>query len=66
MAIQIIPIQQNKADKDAVVIANAAVQILTEDTLWELSGNDLTIGSTVPYRSGSWANRMGLLRASRE
>ena len=60
MAIQIIPIQQNTADKDAVVIANAAVQILTEDTLWKLSGNDLTIGATVPYRSGSWASKFVL------
>ena len=60
MPIQIIPIQAEVQSKDSVVIANVATQKLEEESLWDKAGTDLTVGSTVPYRSGSWSSKFVL------
>jgi hypothetical protein len=59
--IQVIPIDVGDAGIEDIVIANAAVQVMPKDSVWTLNNGDLTVGSTVPARSGSWISRFNLL-----
>jgi hypothetical protein len=59
--IQVIPIDVGNAGVEDVAIANAALQVFPKESVWGYSNGDLSVGSTVPSRAGSWVSRFNLL-----
>ena len=58
--IQVIPLDIADVAAEDVVLANAALQVYSEESAWSYANGDLTVGGYVPARSGSWVSRFNL------
>lgn len=58
--IQVIPLDVADVAVEDVVLANAALKVYPEESAWDYSNGDLTVGGYVPARSGSWVSRFNL------
>ncbi len=59
--IQVIPLDIQDVDPGDVVLANAAIKVFPQESMWEYSNGDLIVGGSVPARSGSWVSRFNIV-----